>query len=259
MTGARHPFLDHPTPTAVAHRGGAREAEENTMEAFARAVDLGFTHIETDVHATRDGVAVIHHDPSFARMTGETARIADLDWSDIARIRTHGGAAIPRAEEVLASFPDLHVTFELKCDRVAAPLAEVIRRADALARVCVGSFAVKRTAAIRAMLGPGLCWSPGQAGVLALWLAGQGLPMRRPGFAVAQVPPVFRGIPVVTPGVLRAATARGIDIQVWTVDDPVEMARLLDLGVHAIMTDRPTVLRDVLDRRGQWTGRAGTR
>ncbi|GAA5065350.1 hypothetical protein N0B44_04980 [Roseibacterium beibuensis] len=256
---ARHPFLDHPTPTAVAHRGGSLEAEENTMEAFARAVGLGFTHIETDVHATRDGVAVVHHDPTLTRMTGETARIADLDWADVARIRTHGGAAIPRADEVLASFPGLNVTFELKCDRVAAPLAEVIRRADALARVCIGSFSVKRTAAIRALLGSGLCWSPGQAGVLALWLAGQGVPIRRPGFAVAQVPPVFRGVPVVTRGVMRAAAARGIDIQVWTVDEPSEMERLLDLGVHAIMTDRPTVLRDVLDRRGQWPGGAGAR
>jgi glycerophosphoryl diester phosphodiesterase len=154
MTAPRHPFLDHPRPVAVAHRGGALEAEENTMEAFARAVDLGFTHVETDVHATRDGVVVIHHDPTFERMTGEPARIADLDWVDIARIRTRRGAAIPRAEEVLAAFPDLNITFELKCDRVAAPLADVITRADALSRVSVGSFAQRRMAAIRGLLGP---------------------------------------------------------------------------------------------------------
>ncbi|MCT4682723.1 MAG: glycerophosphodiester phosphodiesterase family protein, partial [Roseicyclus sp.] len=106
MSG-RHPFLDHPTPTAVAHRGGALEAEENTLEAFEPAVGLGYTHVETDVHATRDGVAVIHHDPTLERMTGDAARIADLDWADVARIRTHGGAAIPRAEELLAAFPRL--------------------------------------------------------------------------------------------------------------------------------------------------------
>jgi glycerophosphoryl diester phosphodiesterase len=248
----RHPFLDHPLPTAVAHRGGSREAEENTLDAFGRAVDLGYTHIETDVHATRDGVAVIHHDASLARMTGEAVRIADLDWADLARIRTRGGAAIPRAEEVLAAFPRLNVTFELKCDRVAGPLAEVIARADALHRVCVGSFSARRTAAIRGLLGPELCWSPARAGVPALWLAGRGLPTRRPGFSVVQVPPVFRGVPVVTPRLMRAAAARGIDVQVWTVDDPAEMARLLDLGVQAIMTDRPRVLRDVLIARGQW-------
>ncbi len=256
MTVARHPFLDHPTPTAVAHRGGSLEAEENTMEAFARAVGLGYTHVETDVHATRDGVAVIHHDTTLQRMTGEGARIAELDWADLQRIRTFGGAAIPRAEELLAAFPRLNITFELKCDRVAGPLAEVITRADALGRVCVGSFAAARTAAIRALLGPGLCWSPAQSGVAALWLAGHGLPTRRPGFTVAQVPPVHRGIPVVTPRFIRAAARRGIDVQVWTVDDAAEMERLLDMGVSAIMTDRPTLLRRVLEGRGQWHGGA---
>jgi glycerophosphoryl diester phosphodiesterase len=226
MTG-RHPFLDHPTPTAVAHRGGSLEAEENTMEAFARAVALGYTHIETDVHATRDGVAVVHHDPTLERMTGETARIADLDWADLARIRTKGGAAIPRAEELLGAFPRLNITFELKCDRVAEPLSEVIRRADALARVCAASFA------------------PGRTSV-----------MRRPGFPLVQVPPVHRGIPVVTPRLMRAAARLGVDVQVWTVDDAPEMERLLDMGVGAIMTDRPTVLRRVLEARGQWHGGA---
>ena len=254
MTGRRHPFLDHPTPTAVAHRGGSLEAEENTMEAFARAVALGYTHIETDVHATRDGVAVVHHDPTLARMTGETARIADLDWADLQRIRTLGGAAIPRADELLAAFPRLNITVELKCDRVAGPLAEVIGRADALNRVCVGSFAARRTAAIRALLGPDLCWSPAQSGVLALWLAGHGFLIRAPGFAVMQVPPRHRGIAVVTPRLMRAAARRGVEVQVWTVDDAPEMERLLDMGVGAIMTDRPTVLRQVLEARGQWPG-----
>jgi glycerophosphoryl diester phosphodiesterase len=254
MRAARHPFLDHPRPLAVAHRGGSLEAEENTMAAFARSVALGYTHVETDVHATRDGVAVIHHDATLARMTGDPRAIADLDWAGVAQVRTHGGAAIPRVEEVLAAFLELRITFELKCDRVAVPLADVITRAGALDRVCVGSFVPKRTAAIRALLGPGLCWSPARNGVLALWLAGWGLPIPRPEFAVVQVPPVHKGIPVVTPRLIRAAALRGIDVQVWTVDDEAGMARLLDMGVGAIMTDRPSLLRDVLIRRGQWHG-----
>ncbi|MDG3042080.1 glycerophosphodiester phosphodiesterase [Roseicyclus marinus] len=252
MKPQRHPFLDHPRPLAVAHRGGSLEAEENTMEAFARAVALGYTHVETDVHATRDGVAVIHHDATLMRMTGDPRAIADLDWADLARVRTHGGAAIPRVDAFLAQFPHLRVTFELKCDRVAEALAEVIRRAGALSRICVGSFAPARTAAIRAALGPDLCWSPAQSGVLALWLAGWGLPIRTPDFGLVQVPPAHNGIPVVTPRLIRAAARRGIDVQVWTVNDEAEMERLLDLGVGAIMTDRPTLLREVLIRRGQW-------
>jgi glycerophosphoryl diester phosphodiesterase len=251
---ARHPFLDHPRPLAVAHRGGSREAEENTLPAFAHAVALGYSHVETDVHATRDGVAVIHHDATLARMTGDPRAIADLDWAELAQIRTHGGAAIPRVDQFLADFPDLKITFELKCDRVAAPLAAVITRAGALGRVCVGSFSAARTAAMRRLLGPELCWSPAHAGVAALWAAGLGLPIARPGFALVQVPPVFRGIPVVTPRLIAAAARRGIDVQVWTVNDRTQMIDLLDMGVAAIMTDRPGLLRAVLRERGQWPG-----
>lgn len=251
---ARHPFLDHCRPLAVAHRGGSLEAEENTVAAFQHAVDLGYSHVETDVHATRDGVAVIHHDPTLERMTGDPRAIADLDWAELALIRTRGGAAIPRVDAFLADFPALKITFELKCDRVAAPLAAAITRADALGRVCVGSFSAARTAAMRRILGNALCWSPAYAGVGVLWLAGFGLPMPRAAFGVVQVPPVFRGIPVVTRRFVAAATRRGVDVQVWTVNDPDQMAHLLDLGVGAIMTDRPRVLRDLLMARGQWRG-----
>ena len=249
---APHPFLAHPRPLAIAQRGGSLEAEENTMAAFQHAVDLGYTHIETDVHATRDGVAVIHHDATLARMMGDPRAIVDLDWAELALVRSLRGAAIPRVDALLAAFPDLNITFELKCDRVAAPLADAITRAGAVGRVCVGSFSAARTAAIRGLLGPDLCWSPAHAGVGALWLAGFGLPLPRPDFAVVQVPPVFRGIPVVTRRFMAAATRLGVDVQVWTVNEPDQMVHLLDLGVGAIMTDRPRVLRDLLQARGQW-------
>jgi glycerophosphoryl diester phosphodiesterase len=244
-----HPALP-PGPLAIAHRGGSLEAEENTMEAFAYAVGLGYRDIETDVHATRDGVAVIHHDATLERMTGDARAIAEMDWTEVARLRTHGGAAIPRAEEALAAFPQVRFVFELKAPRSAEALAPLIR--DALDRVAVGGFEPAHTADARARLGDGLLWSPGRPGVLALWLQGWGLPLPRPAFRVMHVPPTYKGIPVVTPGLVRAAGRHEVAVQVWTVDDGAEMERLLDMGVHAVMTDRPTVLRDVMRRRGEW-------
>lgn len=258
MTGARHTFLDHPRPIPIAHRGGSLEAEENTVEAFARAVGLGYTHIETDVHATRDGVVVIHHDETLDRMTGERVRIDALTWAELRRVRTHGGAPIPRADEVLEHFPDLFVAFEAKSDAVAAPLAEVIRSAGALNRVCAGAFSPRRTEILRHALGPDLCWSPAHAGVAGIWAAGWGWPMGGAAFQVLQVPPRFRGVPVVTSRLLRAAEARAVDVQVWTVDDGPEMERFLDLGVHGIMTDRPGRLRSVMERRGSWAALSRT-
>ncbi|HPD93720.1 MAG: glycerophosphodiester phosphodiesterase [Rhodobacter sp.] len=246
-----HAFLDHPRPIAIAHRGGSLEAEENTLPAFANAVRIGFTHVETDVHLTADGAVAIHHDPTLARMAGDPRAIAALSRAELGRIRTHGGAAIPLLSDLFEAHPDLFVNIEAKSDAVVEPLARLVRDLGVLDRICVGSFDASRTARLRALLGEGLCWSPAFGGVLGLWLAGWGLPFRAAPFRVVQVPCVWRDIPVVTPRFLRAAHRRGIQVQVWTVDDAADMHRLLDMGVDAIMTDRPTVLNQVLRARGQ--------
>lgn len=249
----RFPFLDAPGPVAFAHRGGSLEAEENTMPAFEHAVRLGYRHVELDVHLTRDGVVVVHHDPTLRRVFGAEPAVADLTLSDLAAIRSPGGATVPQLAELLHAFPDLRVNIEAKADAVVGPLAEVIRRADALDRIGIGSFAAARTRAARRALGPGLCWSPAHGGVARLVAAGWGLPLPL-GFPVVQVPPRWRGIEVVTPRMIRTAHRHGIRVQVWTVDQAAEMDRLLDMGVDGIMTDRPSLLRQVLQRRGQWAG-----
>jgi len=246
-----HPFLDHPPPIAFAHRGGALEAEENTLPTFERAIALGYTHVETDVQATRDGVAVIFHDATLKRMLGREARIDTVTWAELAQLRTPSGAQVPRLDEMLAACPALFFNLEVKADAAVEPMIQAIRRVNALDRVCVGSFASARTTRLRDALGPGLCWSPAHAGAARLLLAGWGLPLSV-AFPVLQVPIRFRGLPVVTRRLIRAAHARRVQVHVWTVDDADTMGRLIDLGVDGIMTDRPSVLREVMQQRGLW-------
>jgi glycerophosphoryl diester phosphodiesterase len=186
-------------------------------------------------------------------MTGDSRAIADMTLADLRRVRTRGGAEIPLLSEVLEAFPNHWINLEAKSDAVVAPLAEVITRMGALGRIATGSFNPARTRQLAQRLGPGLCWSPAHAGVLAIWLRGWGLPLPHAGFRVLQVPTRFRGIPVVTPRFVRAAHARGLQVQVWTVDDEADMHRLLDMGVDGLMTDRPTLLKSVLQARDQWT------
>ena len=247
-----HPFLQSDGPIAFAHRGGALEAEENTAEAFARAEALGYTHIETDVHLSRDGVVVVHHDNDAGRMFGDGRLIRDMDWVEIATLSTAGGAAMPRLDAVLADFPGLRFNIELKAPGVAGPLAEVFRRAKALDRVCVGAFDPAHTAEIRGILGERLCWSPAHVGVARVWARGWGLPLAAGGFDALQVPMRFGALAVVTPRFVRGAHRLGCHVHVWTVDDGAEMDRLLDMGVDGIMTDRPTLLKEVMQRRGDW-------
>ncbi|KPQ07824.1 MAG: glycerophosphoryl diester phosphodiesterase GlpQ [Rhodobacteraceae bacterium HLUCCA12] len=250
----RFAFLDHPLSKAIAHRGGSLEVEENTLPAFAHAVGLGYSHVELDVHATRDGVVVIHHDPTLERMTGDPRAIGDLAWSDLRGIRTHEGAEIPRLESLLEEHPGLFVNIEAKSDAVIDPLARVLQRMGAVGRVGVGSFKPRRTARLRAALGAGLCWSPAHRQVLGLMLRGWRLPLPVGNFPVVQVPVRYKGVGVVSPRFVRAARRAGVAVQVWTVNDAIEMEQLLDMGVQGIMTDRPSTLRKVLQARGEWRG-----
>lgn len=252
MPRARFPFLDHPPPIAFAHRGGGLEAEENTWPAFENAVALGYRHVETDVQASRDGVAVIFHDDTLDRMAGRPERIASLDWAELAEIRTHGGNGLVRLDELLSAWPGLFVNIEPKDDGAVAAIAETVTRHGALDRVCVGAFDPRRVARLRDVLGPDLCWSPAHAGVFRLWLAGWGIPAGRLPFPAVQVPPTWNAIPVVTARFVAAARDRGIDVHVWTIDEEAEMERLIDLGVDGIMTDRPSLLKQVLMRKGLW-------
>ena len=250
-----HPFLDHPRPLAIAHRGGGMEAEENTLPAFARAVDLGYSHVELDVHATADGEVVIHHDPTLARMCDDPRAIADLTLEALRSVRTRGGAEIPRLADLFETHPDLFVNIEAKSDAVVQPLADLIRSTGRLGRCGFGSFQGARIGRLRDLLGDGLCASPDWRGVLALRLAGLGLPIAAPAAQMLQVPPSWKGVPVVVPSFLRAAHRFGLPVQVWTVNEGAEMVRLLDMGVDGLMTDRPTLLRDLLRKRGEWHGR----
>lgn len=250
---SRFPFLDHPTPIAFAHRGGALDGPENTLRAFAAAVALGYRYMETDLHATRDGVLVALHDDRLDRVTDRAGRLSELPWSEVSRARVEGREPIPRFDELIDAWPDARFNLDLKHDAAVGPLAAALLRADAVDRVCVGSFSGRRLVRIRKALGPRLCTSGGPAEVLRLRATSWALPAGAPSVPCVQVPPLHRGIPVIDAAFVRAAHDRGIQVHAWTINDAEAMMRLLDLGVDGIMTDRPSLLKSVLVARGSWT------
>lgn len=249
------PYLADP-PLAFAHRGGAGDWPENTMPAFEGAVALGYRHLETDVHLTADGVLLAFHDDLLDRVTDRQGEIAALPWSEVRRARVAGREPIVRFEDLLGAWPDVCVNVDPKHDRCVEPLAEAIRRSGAVDRVGVGSFSDRRLTRLRGLLGPRLCTALGPRGVARLRTASFGVPAGRFGSArCVQVPPAARGRTLVDERFVQAAHQHGLQVHVWTIDDPAEMGRLLDLGVDGVMTDRPGVLKEVLVARGQWAGR----
>ncbi len=252
-----HAFLDHSGPIAFAHRGGAAGGLENTMVAFQASVDLGYRYIETDVHVTRDGVLVAFHDESLDRATDRIGLIRELTWSEVSAARVGGVERIPRFDDVLATWPDLRINVDPKHDSAVQPLADALIRADSVSRVLVGAFSDARIAAVRRLCGPDLATALGPRSVARLRSATAGRSRSGRDAVAVQVPVKYSGIPVTTPRFVTRAHRAGLAVHVWTIDDPAEMNRLLDMGVDGIMTDRPDVLKDVLTSRGEWPDPAG--
>ncbi|MGH3628329.1 MAG: glycerophosphodiester phosphodiesterase [Sciscionella sp.] len=256
-----HPYLAAPRPRAFAHRGwhiGDLVGMENSLSAFRRAADEGFRYLETDVHATADGVVVVHHDALLDRTTDGDGAIAALPWTEVRQARIGGLDPLCRLVDVLEALPDALLNVDVKSDQAVGPVLEVLRSADAWGRVCLASFSDARLAKLRGLGGSRLLTSMGPRAVVTLWAGGRlpwlpARPGRRGG--MAQVPVRQGRLTVVDERLVRRAHRRGLEVHVWTVDDATEMRRLLELGVDGLVTDRPDVLREVLRGRGAWTER----
>jgi glycerophosphoryl diester phosphodiesterase len=255
---ARYAYLDGPTPLAFAHRGGAIEHLENSMPAFEACVALGYRYLETDVRVTADGVLVVFHDATLERTTDRTGRIEQLPWSEVAQARIGGREPIVRLEDLLGAWPDVRFNLDIKAAGVLAPLLRTVRRLEVADRLCLASFSDARVAAARRLFGPSMCTALGPRGVAALRLSSyspRAAGLVRIPAGCAQVPLQLGGRALVDERFVAAAHARGLQVHVWTVDTPEETETMLDLGVDGVMTDRPAMLRETLEKRGQWVAR----
>lgn len=248
-----HPFLSGRLPLAFAHRGGASDAPENTLPAFQNAIDLGYQYLETDVHATSDGVLLAFHDDDLARTCGTPGRISEMEYSKVRHARVNGREPIPLMADLISAWPHARINIDCKSDSALRPLIDLLETAKCLDRVCVGSFSDARLQTIREHFGADLCTSLGPKEVARLrmrsWLR------RKPKFPnanAAQIPLKHGPITITDKALVDAAHEAGLQVHVWTIDDVREMKHVLDIGVDGIMTDRPAVLRDVLLERNLW-------
>jgi glycerophosphoryl diester phosphodiesterase len=224
------------------------------MSAFAKAVSLGYRYVETDVHASRDGVLFAFHDDDLLRTCGVNAKINDLDSSEVAAITVEGSEHIPTLSELVTTWPNLRINIDCKADPAVEPLIAAIRHHDLYDRVCIGSFSDRRLKSIREACGPRLCTSMGPKEVAMLrlrsWTKSQGRDLAP---LAAQVPPRQGPLPIVDKRFVTHAHELGLHVHVWTIDDRSEMHELLDLGVDGIMTDSLATLASTLNERGQWS------
>ncbi|MDO9380087.1 MAG: glycerophosphodiester phosphodiesterase family protein [Nocardioidaceae bacterium] len=248
-------FLRSDGPIALAHRGGAAYAPnvglENTLVAFQNALALGVTHLETDVHTSADGVVFAFHDAHLDRLTAASGAIASLPAARVRRARVGGREPVPELRDLLDELPGALFNIDVKSDAAVEPTVQVLREAGAVDRVCLASFSHRRLARLRTLL-PDVATSlsPPEIGLLrggaTAGLRAAGV---RAGGVCVQVPPRWGPVRVVDERFVRHAHDLGLPVHVWTVDDPREMTRLLDLGVDGIVTDRIDSLVTLLDER----------
>ena len=221
------------------------------MTAFAAAVALGYRYVETDVHLTADGVLVAFHDRTLDRVTDMSGDITRLSYGDVRRARV-GDDPIPRLEEVLGTWPALRVHIDAKHLAAARPLLDAVDRTGAHDRVCVGSFSDRTARTLRRLGGDRICTWMGRLEILALRLASAGVPAPASAAACTQVPVRRAGLPLVDRRFVDVARRRSVAVHVYAINERPEMERLLDLGVGAILSDRPTLLKQVFTERGLW-------
>jgi glycerophosphoryl diester phosphodiesterase len=265
MRASDYAFFEGPF-TAFAHRGGATYEpnlyRENSMHAFKEAVALGYSYLETDVHATRDGVLVAFHDRVLDRVTDRTGEIAHMTFAEVSDARIHGIDPIPRLSELLTEFPDARFNVDVKSPAAVALLASTIEEYEAYDRVCVSSFGIRRLYELRRRLGWRVPSAASSVGVAAnrfvpwvTWALNTPAPVLQVPVSLAML---GRRLTVLTPALVEAAHRAGKEVQIWTVDDSETMERLIDTGVDGIFTDRIDTLKDVLIKHGLWSDRTGS-
>ena len=265
---SQRPFLQGTWPLAFAHRGGSLLWPENTMAAFRGAVEMGYRYLETDLHATRDGALALIHDDTLERTTDGRGPVWEHTLAELKRFDAgyhfspDGGrtypyrgqdVTVPTLEEALEAFPEVRINVEIKQEQPPAvgAVAEFIERRGCQERLLVASFRDRVVKEFRRRSGGRVATSAAQREAFRFWLASRLRLERflRVPYDALQVPARYGALTIVDRRFVEAAHNRGLQVHVWTVDEPAEMRRLLELGVDGLMSDRPDLLLEVVGGR----------
>lgn len=246
-------FLSPAAPRVFAHRGLADDAPENTMLAFAKAIAVGSQYVETDVHSSLDGVSVVAHDRTLTRVAGRDINVEQLTMAELRRIDLGEGQGFCSLAEALDAFPETRFNIDVKSRGAVSPTVRAILDVKAIDRVLVTSFDEKRRALTVQQL-PGVASSASAQRFLFGFLSaktGISPAMRRAlsGLVAIQVPEKALGLRVTTQRVIKRVHALGLEVHVWTINEPQRMRHLLDLGVDGIVTDRADLALEVVASR----------
>jgi glycerophosphoryl diester phosphodiesterase len=260
-------YFARPRPRVFGHRGAAGLAPENTLPSFALAAALGADYLELDVHGTSDGTVVVLHDPTLERTTNGEGPVRSLPWREVEaldagyRFTADGrtfpyrgqGVRVPTLASVLAAFPRHCFNIEIKQGEPAIvdEVVALLDRAAAAPRCLLAAADDAIMTAIRHAVGERI--ATGMSVVDVVTFVDRAQREDWSGYAPAgralQIPPSHEGIELVTRAHVAAAHRFDCEIHVWTINEPQEVERLLDLGVDGVMSDFPGLVSVAAARR----------
>lgn len=235
-------YFEPQGPRILAHRGLALHATENSLRAFAAAVETGVTHLETDVHATRDGVAVLWHDPTLRRFDDTGTAIGDVTWPELRRRTNDLGDSLTTLGEALAAFPDARFNIDVKHASATGPVSEAVLAGRAQDRVLLTSFRESIARVVWRDV-PSAARGATRERIAAALV---GAALRSPaivrraldGIDAVQIPERAIGLTLTAPHRISSWRQYAHEVHVWTVNDPTDMVRLWRAGIDGIVTDR---------------------
>lgn len=228
-----------------AHRGGAALRPENTIAAFDHGLSCGADGLEFDVHLSRDGVVVIHHDDTLDRTTRGHGRVADHTAAELAALD------VPALAEVLARYPGIPLIIELKVEsgELARRVINLLRSAGAVDRTALGCFYYGPLNTAREYEPSIRTGASREETRWALYRSWVGWPLGTTPYRELQVPERFGLTKIVSPRFIAHAHKWRLPVKVWTVNEPDDMRRLLAWGVDALITDRPDLAVPIVRAR----------
>lgn len=247
----------------IAHQGGAAEGPPNTIETMRKAMANGSAALEFDVHVTRDFQLVLHHDPEFI-VEGKAVEIADTKLDALRALKPD----LATVGEVLAAFPEVPLTVEVKAPAAAELTARMLAEESGGRPVIVTAFA-SGTVAVVKRVAPGLDTAPGWTTNFGFWLIsrlwsspplGKGhvalqLPFRLDQVAIVKRIPLLRRLRIADRRLVNAAHRRGLAVHVWTLNDGETMRAAVGFGADGIFTDDPSELTTTLEATGNYWSR----
>ena len=243
-------FEAHPEtrPRVLAHRGltfdGSRQVfDENTLEAFGRANEVGADFLESDIHVTKDMVPVLYHDPDLKRLTGKKTLVSALSLFELQQIKLPFGGTIPTLEQALGAFPTSKFNLDLKTKFAETVGIDTIVKLGAQKRVLITSFSDKSRLRALAMSPTPLASSAGSSRVAKSYISARlGLESSVRNLlgdvAAIQIPTSRYGLDLTHPSFLEKVLPLGVEVHFWTINDVAQMRELFAIGAHGIVTDR---------------------